>query len=121
MDCIAGRYLGIVRPEPDCRAALTTLKVSLQSLRSRIDVFQRAVSHTRGRLGVGLAAWCAVADADPGGHANHAKHAKHTTAANGLFNRRAIVRRAFQQLELLALQAREFEAESSTSCRAPIN
>ncbi|MDR5808546.1 hypothetical protein [Caballeronia sp. LZ019] len=103
MNRIAGRYLGVREPEPDYRAALTTLKVSLQSFSARIDALQKTVMQAREGLCIGLAALCAVADVD--GEPNDA------TASNALYDRRAIVQQAFQQLELLALQARGFEAE----------
>ncbi|MDR5734724.1 hypothetical protein QCE47_20650 [Caballeronia sp. LZ025] len=100
---IAGRYLGVDTAEPDYRAALTTLKVSLQSFSARIDAIQKTVMQAREGLGIGLAALCAVAGID--GNPDDA------TASNALHDRRAIVQQAFQQVELLSLQARGFEAE----------
>ncbi|MEZ2352658.1 hypothetical protein AB6804_19190 [Caballeronia sp. RCC_10] len=69
----------------------------------RIDAIQKTVMQAREGLGIGLAALCAVADID--GNPDDA------TASNALRDRRAIVQQAFQQVDLLSLQARGFEAE----------
>ncbi|WP_250469100.1 hypothetical protein [Caballeronia sp. GAFFF2] len=103
IDRLTGRYLGTETPELDFRGLLTTLKTSLHSFPARVKSSRQHIAEAHDGLAIGLAALSAVADLpEPWDTAS---------AARALLDRRAMVRQAFQQLELLSLQVDAFETD----------